>query len=82
MCLGVPGKIIRIIDELGLRMGEIDFGGVTRKVCLAYAPEASTGDYVVVHAGFAISTVDEEAAARTLELAREIDMRLAEENES
>ncbi len=81
MCLGIPGRIVRIIDEQGLRMGEIDFGGVTRKVCLAYVPEALIGDYAIVHAGFAISRVDEQAAARTLELAREIETQLAEENE-
>jgi hydrogenase expression/formation protein HypC len=63
-------------------MGEIDFGGVTRKVCLAYVPEAMVGDYAIVHAGFAISRMDEEEAARTLELAREIDTQLAEEDES
>jgi len=63
-------------------MGEIDFGGVTRKVCLAYVPEAIVGDYAIVHAGFAISTVDEEEAARTLELAREIERQLTEEDES
>ncbi|MGD0291111.1 MAG: HypC/HybG/HupF family hydrogenase formation chaperone [Candidatus Binataceae bacterium] len=63
-------------------MGEIDFGGVTRKVCLAYVPEAIVGDYAIVHAGFAISTVDEKEAARTLELAREIERQLTEEDES
>ncbi|MGA8569783.1 MAG: HypC/HybG/HupF family hydrogenase formation chaperone [Candidatus Binataceae bacterium] len=63
-------------------MGEIDFGGVTRKVCLAYVPEAIVGDYAIVHAGFAISIVDEEEAARTLELAREIETQLADEDES
>ena len=82
MCLGVPGRIIRIVDEHGLRMGEVDFGGVTRKVCLAYVPDAIIGNYAIVHAGFAISTVDEEAAVRTLELTREIEKRLAEEDES
>ncbi len=82
MCLGVPGKIVRIFDEQGLRMGDVDFGGVTRKVCLAYLPEAIVGAYAIVHAGFAISSVDEEAAARTLALAREIETRLAEEDQS
>ena len=81
MCLGVPGKIVRIFDEQGLLMGDVDFGGVKRKVCLAYLPEAIVGHYAIVHAGFAISRVDEEAAARTLELAREIETRLAEEDE-
>ena len=79
MCLGVPGKIVDIVDDQGLRMGEIDFSGVTRKVCLAYVPEAMVGDYVIVHAGFAISRVDEKEAARTLELAREIESQMAEE---
>jgi len=63
-------------------MGEIDFGGVTRKVCLAYMPEAIVGDYAIVHAGFAIGTVDEEQAARTLELVREIEAQFADEDQS
>ena len=82
MCLGIPGRIVRIVDEQGPRMGEIDFGGVTRKVCLAYVPEAIVGDYAIVHAGFAIGTVDEEEAARTLELAQEIETQLAKEDEA
>lgn len=82
MCLGIPGRIVGIDDEQGLRMGEIDFGGVTRKVCLAYVPEAIVGDYAIVHAGFAIGTVDETQAARTLELVREIETQLADEDQS
>ncbi len=73
MCLAVPGRIVRIVDQQGLRMGEVDFGGVTRRVCLAYVPEAVEGDYALVHAGFAISTVDQQEAVRTLELMRQID---------
>jgi hydrogenase expression/formation protein HypC len=57
-------------------MGEIDFGGVCRKVCLAYVPEAQVDDYVVVHAGFAISIVDADEAERTLELIGEIEAEL------
>ena len=68
MCLAVPGRIVRIVDHQGLRMGDVDFGGVTRQVCLAYVPEAVEGDYAVVHAGFAISRLDQQEAARTLEL--------------
>jgi hydrogenase expression/formation protein HypC len=82
MCLAIPGRIVTIVDEQGLRMGDVDFGGVTRKVCLAYVPEALVGDYAIVHAGFAISRVDKREAARTLELAREIETQLAEEDES
>jgi hydrogenase expression/formation protein HypC len=79
MCLGVPGRIAKIFDEQGLSMGDVDFGGVTRKVCLAYVPEAAVGDYAIVHAGFAIGTVNEAEAMRTLELAHEIEVQLADE---
>lgn len=66
MCLGVPGRIVSADDEEGLRMGVVDFCGVTRRICLAYVPEAELGDYVIVHAGFAISRVDAAEAAATL----------------
>lgn len=72
MCLGVPGKIIEIYEKDGLKMGKIDFGGVTREACLAYVPEAQIGDYTVIHVGFAISQLSEEEAQQTLELLREI----------
>jgi hydrogenase expression/formation protein HypC len=73
MCLGVPGRIIRIDDQNGIRMGEVDFGGITRRACLAYVPEADLGDYVVIHAGFGISKVDACEARRTLELIEELE---------
>lgn len=66
MCLGVPGRIVAVDDEEGLRMGTVDFGGVARRICLAYVPEAVPDDYVVVHAGFAISRVDAAEAAAML----------------
>jgi len=72
MCLGVPGKITEVREDGGIRMGTVDFGGIKRKACLAYCPEADVGDYVVVHVGFAISVVDEEEAARTYELLAEM----------
>lgn len=72
MCLGVPGKIIEIYEQNGLRMGKIDFGGVFREVCLAYVPEAKVGDYTVVHVGFALNLLDEAEALETLALLREI----------
>lgn len=62
-------------------MGDVDFGGVIRRVCLAYVPEAVEGDYAVVHAGFAISIVDEQAAARTIELVRQMDGKEEESDE-
>lgn len=70
MCLGVPGRIAATWDADGLRMGEVDFGGVTKEVCLAYVPEAVVGDWAIVHVGFAITRLDEAAAAETLDLLR------------
>lgn len=70
MCLGIPGQILRVLpgEDPLMRMGVVSFGGVEKEVCLAYVPEAEEGDWVVVHAGFAIARVDEAEAARTLSL--------------
>ena len=66
MCLGIPGKITIVSDDAtGLRQGRLDFGGITKEACLAYVPEAKVGDYVIVHAGFAISVLDEQEALQT-----------------
>ncbi len=73
MCLGVPGKVVEIRGDGGLRMGAVDFGGIRREACLAYVPDVGLGDYVVVHVGFAISKVDEEEAARSYALLAELD---------
>ena len=63
MCLGVPGKLERIDpNALGVPSGVVSFGGLRKEICLAYVPEAKVGDYVLVHVGFAISTIDEEEA--------------------
>jgi hydrogenase expression/formation protein HypC len=72
MCLGVPGKVTEVFEEDGLRMGTVDFGGIRRKACLAYAPEVGVGSYVIIHVGFAISVVDEEEAARSYALLEEM----------
>lgn len=64
MCLGVPGKVLSVDGDDELRMGRVDFGGIVKEACLACVPEAVVGDYVIVHAGFAISRVDEVEAAR------------------
>ena len=55
-----------------VRMGTVDFDGSSLEVCLAYVPEAEPGDYVLVHAGFALTMLDEEQAAKTLEALREL----------
>jgi hydrogenase expression/formation protein HypC len=71
MCLGIPGKILEVYQQDGLPMGKVQFGGIAKEACLAYTPEARADDYVIVHAGFAISRIDESEA-------REIFSYLAE----
>jgi len=72
MCLAVPGRVTAIEGEGEFRTARVDFNGVTREACLAFVPEAQIGDYVLVHVGFAITLVDEEAARRTFEALRAI----------
>nr|WP_026118074.1 HypC/HybG/HupF family hydrogenase formation chaperone [Nocardiopsis salina] len=66
MCLAVPGKVVRLREEDGTRMAEVDFGGALKDVCLQYVPEVSLGEYVIVHVGFAIQKLDEASARETL----------------
>ena len=77
MCLAVPGRILSISgDDPLMRVGRVDFGGVVKEVSLAYVPEASIGDYVLVHVGFAITVIDEAEAARVFEHLGEIEALL------
>ena len=75
MCLAVPGKIIGVQKEenLGLRRGKADFGGIRKDICLAYTPEAKIGDYVLVHVGFALTVIDEAEAQRVFATLREME---------
>ena len=66
MCLAVPGRVVSVHEESGTTMAQVDFGGVRKKVCLAYLPETEVGEYVIVHVGFAIQRLDEESARETL----------------
>lgn len=74
MCLGIPGRITQQWDDPAsqLRMGKVDFDGITKDVCLAYVPTATVDDYVIVHVGFAINQIDAEEATHTLQLLREM----------
>lgn len=72
MCLGVPGRIEQIYQKDSLKMARVDFGGVSREVCLDYVPEAKVGEYCIVHVGFAISLLSEAEARETLALLDEI----------
>lgn len=63
MCLAIPGKVLSIEDGGTLaREGQVDFAGVVKKVNLSFVPEAKVGDYVLVHVGVAIATIDESEA--------------------
>ena len=74
MCLAVPGRIVSIEgDDPVLRCGRVDFGGVVKQINLAYVPEAKVGDYVLVHVGFAINTIDEEEAHQVFDYLRQME---------
>jgi hydrogenase expression/formation protein HypC len=62
MCLGVPGKVVETYREDDILMGKVDFGGISKRVCLEHVPEAKPDDYVLVHVGFALSRMDEAEA--------------------
>ena len=79
MCLAIPGEIVDVHERHGMRFGRVQFGGITREVCLEYQPASAVGDFVLVHVGFAIATVDREEAARTWELLRELGQRPEDE---
>ncbi len=77
MCLGIPGKIVEIVDPETL-MAKVDISGIQRPVNIAcivgdeYPPEACVGDWVLVHVGFAMSRIDEDEAQKTLQILEEL----------
>lgn len=73
MCLAVPGKVVETYREHDVLMGKVDFGGVSRRVCLEHVPEARPDDYVLVHVGFALSRIDEDEARRVFEILEQMD---------
>ncbi|MGB0130136.1 HypC/HybG/HupF family hydrogenase formation chaperone [Chlorobium sp.] len=72
MCLAIPGKLVEITDENGLKMGVVDVNGSRTKACLEYVPDIVPGQYTIVHAGFALKVIDEEEAAESLKLWQEL----------
>lgn len=85
MCLGIPGKILSILGSDPLdRVGRVSFGGVVKEVNLTCVPEATVDDYVIVHVGFAISTLDAEEAGRVFEYLHQLEElgELANEEEN
>ena len=75
MCLAIPGKIksIEPFKEGYMRMGKVELGGITKEINLQFVPEANENDYVLVHVGVAISTIDEEEAKSTLKFLEQMN---------
>jgi hydrogenase expression/formation protein HypC len=73
MCLAVPGKVVETYREHDVLMGKVDFGGVSRRVCLEHVPEVRPDEYVLVHVGFALSRIDEDEARRVFEYLEQMD---------
>ncbi|MCX7829752.1 MAG: HypC/HybG/HupF family hydrogenase formation chaperone [Acidobacteria bacterium] len=67
MCLAVPMKLVKMENSVGL----VELSGIEREVSLDLVPEAKIGDYLLIHAGFAISVIDEKEANETLDTIRE-----------
>ena len=78
MCLAIPGKLVSLDTETTPKMGKVSFGGITKNVCMEWLPEASVGDYVIVHVGFALSKVDEKEALETIKMIEEMGEGLDE----
>ena len=68
MCLAIPGRVVSITDENGMKMGTVDINGSLTRACLEYVPEIQIGQYTIVHAGFALKIIDEAEAAESLKL--------------
>ncbi len=64
MCLGIPGRVVETYREDDVLMGKVDFGGISKRVCLEHVPEVQPSEYVLVHVGFALSVLDEAEAGR------------------
>lgn len=77
MCLAIPGQIIEKQDDSAV----IDMMGIERTASLALTPSAQVGDWVLIHAGFAIEVIDAEEAAQTIDIVRELGELAAEDLE-
>ena len=73
MCLAIPGKVVQTYHEHDVLMGKVDFSGVTKRVCLEHVPTVNVGDYVLVHVGFALQSIDETEAKRVFDFLARMD---------
>lgn len=81
MCLAVPGKIISIDNSnTELKMAKINFGGIIKDACIQLLDDVSIGDYVIVHAGFALNKIATEEAEETIRMLNEMSRLLEDED--
>ncbi len=73
MCLGIPGKVVDTYVENDIPMGKVDFGGISKRVCLAHTPAATVGQYVIVHVGFSLQVIDEDEARQVFSFLERMD---------
>lgn len=73
MCLGIPGKVVSIFDQENTLMASVDFDGLQQVVCVATTPEVQVGQYVLVHAGFALNVLSDTEAEETLRILRDLE---------
>ena len=78
MCLAVPTRVVRILED----QADAEIGGVFRRISVAFTPEARVGDYVLIHAGFAINVLDEQSARESLALLEEMEAGLKTRREA
>ena len=78
MCVAIPGRVISVSDA---EMAEVDFNGISRKVCSQLCPEIEVGDFVLVHVGFVINRLEEKEAQETMRLFQELEEKYAESEE-
>ena len=73
MCLAVPGKVTSIDDSNPeLKMAKVNFNGVSKDICIQWLPDVKIDDYVLVHVGFALNTIDEKDAIETIQILKEM----------
>ena len=73
MCLGIPGKITKVYEKDNIRMASVDINGILVDTCLETTPEAKMGDYVIVHAGFALTVMNQSEALETLAMLNQME---------
>lgn len=80
MCLAVPGRVLSIVEENNTRSARVSFGAVIKQISLDLLPDAQVDDYVIVHAGVAISVLDQEEAQAVFKEIEALEASRAEDS--